>query len=182
MDGNVTWRLTGAVLAVAVLTSCMAGSPQFFEPTPEILQNREMKTRKYEGISEVDILSASAAVLQDLGFSIDESETKLGIIVGSKRSDASSDVEEALQVLTAILSLGTGGMVIDEVQEFRASIVIRPASTENVENHNVSVTFQRTVWDSDDRVSKRETLEAPEIYQDFFDRLSQSVFLERQEP
>ena len=109
MDGNVTWRLTGAVLAVAVLTSCMAGSPQFFEPTPEVLQNREMKTRNYEGISDVDILSASAAALQDLGFSIDESETKLGIIVGSKRSDASSDVEEALQVVTAILSLGHRG-------------------------------------------------------------------------
>jgi hypothetical protein len=58
--------------------------------------------------------------------------------------------------------------------------VVRPTSTANAGNHAVSVTFQRTVWDTDDKISKQETLEVSEIYQDFFERLSQSVFLEGQ--
>jgi len=45
------------------------------------------------------ILSAVAAVLQDLGFNLDESETKLGVVVASKDRDA----VEAGQVVGAIV-------------------------------------------------------------------------------
>jgi len=148
-----------------------------------------MRTRTYEGITGVDILSASAGVLQDLGFTIDESETKLGVVVGSKDADATEVAQEALWWFKAVLTYGLSAIAseTDDYQRFRASVVVRPVSlivrpvpASTSETYYVSVTFQRTVWDTDDEISKQETLEIPDIYVDFFDRLSKSVFLEAQ--
>ena len=185
MAWKATFRLTGPVLVVLVLTGCLSGDSRDprdnFELTPEHLQNREMRTRMYEGISELDILSACAGVLQDLGFTIEESESKLGVIVGSKRADVIETGEEVAWLVAAILTFGlTLERATDDYQTFRASVVVSPASTSTTDNHYVSVTFQRTVWNTADVVSKRETLEIPEIHVDFFDRLSKSVFLEGQ--
>ena len=170
---------------VLVLTSCGSSIPKgAFKLTPELLQKRVLKTRKYEGISEVDILSASAGVLQDLGFNLDESETKLGLIVGSKERDATEIGQEVWWWTKALLLKWTAFTdETDDYQKFRASVVIRvirPISKDNDKTHYVSVTFQRIVWDTADKITKQETLDEPEIYQEFFDRLSKSVFLEGQ--
>ena len=172
-------------IVVLVLTSCGSSIPKgAFKLTPELLQKRELKTRKYEGISEVDILSASAGVLQDLGFNLDESETKLGLIVGSKERDATEIGQEVWWWTKALLLKWTAFTdETDDYQKFRASVVIRvirPISKDNDKTHYVSVTFQRIVWDTADKITKQETLDEPEIYQEFFDRLSKSVFLEGQ--
>ena len=176
-------RLSVLLTVVLVLTGCGSRIPKdVFKLTPELLQKRVSKTRKYEGISEVDLLSASAGVLQDLGFNIDESETKLGLIVGSKERDATEIGQEIWWLIKAGLTYGWTMFTdeTDDYQKFRASIVIRPISKDNDKTHYVSVTFQRIVWNTDDKVSKQETLDGPEIYQEFFDRLSKSVFLEGQ--
>ena len=190
MSWSGTFKLSLPVLAAVVVTGCMLSKDDprdRFELTPEQLQNREMRTRMFEGITGVDILSASTAVLQDLGFTIDETEVKLGVVTGTKRADASNTFDETVAVLTAILSLGTESYEYDEYQRFRASVVVRPVSIivrplpeKTSETYYVSVTFQRTVWNNDDEVTRRETLEVPDIYQDFFDKLSKSVFLEAQ--
>ena len=169
-------------IMVLVLTSCGSSMPKdAFKLTPELLEKRVLKTRKYEGISEVDILSASAGVLQDLGFNLDESETKLGLIVGSKERDATEIGQEVWWWTKALLLKWTAFTdETDDYQKFRASVVIRPISKDNDKTHYVSVTFQRIVWDTADEISKQETLDEPEIYREFFDRLSKSVFLEGQ--
>ena len=169
-------------IVVLVLTSCGSIPKNAFMLTPELLQKRVQKTRKYEGISEVDILSASAGVLQDLGFNLDESESKLGLIVGSKERDATEIGQEVRWWITALLTYGYSTLSdeTDDYQKFRASVVIRPISKDNDKTHYVSVTFQRIVWDTADKISKQETLGAPKIYQEFFDRLSKSIFLEGQ--
>ena len=177
-------RLSGAVLAAAVLTACTGGASSTstsrpFEPSPGHLQNREMRTKLYEGISEANILSACAGVLQDMGFSIEESETKLGVVTGEKISDASSKNEDLITIIVSLLTLSDDEPEPD-YQKYWISVAVRPASAGNAENHHVSVTFQRIVWNTDDEIMKRETLVVPEIYQDFFNRLSKSVFLEAQ--
>ena len=164
------------LLLMLFLVSCQTTIPkEALQLSHESLKQRTLQTRKYEGIVENDVLAASAGVLQDLGFNIDESETKLGLIVGSKERDATESGQVAAAIFVALL--GGGSMPIDEKQKIKASLVVRPFKHED-KIHHVRVTFQRIVWDTHKRVSKIEGIQDPKIYQDFFDRLSKSMFLE----
>lgn len=71
--------------------------------SPENLQQRQVLTRRFETMNEAELLSASAAVLQDLGFTIDESETSVGLIVASKDRDATDAGQVAASIVMAVL-------------------------------------------------------------------------------
>jgi len=45
----------------------------------------------------------------------------------------------------------------------------------------VRVTFQRVIRNTAGQISRQEQINEPEIYQEFFDKLSQAVFLEAHE-
>ncbi|WP_421707670.1 hypothetical protein [Algihabitans sp.] len=173
--------LTAAALAsIVFLTGCQQATvPKEALQLSEVsLQKRQLQTRYFDTRDEERILSASASVLQDLGFNIDEAETDLGVIVGSKDRDAT----EAGQVAGAIflaLMLGVS-VAVDDEQKIRVSLVSSPRGS-NAGEVAVRVTFQRVVWNTRGQVSQTESLDAPELYQEFFDKLSQSVFLEAQE-
>ncbi|HPB39139.1 MAG TPA: hypothetical protein PK125_13400 [Syntrophorhabdus sp.] len=159
-----------------IILSCQPKIPkEALILTPESLENRQLQTRKYETSDEMKILGACAALLQDLGFGIDESETELGVLVGSKTRSA----ENAGQIVGAvILAILIGAyMPTDRDQVMRACIVTKPSE----ENHcSVRVTFQRIVFNSRNEVSCREFINDPEIYRDFFEKLSKAIFLEAQ--
>ena len=69
---------------------------------------------------------------------------------------------------------------MDERQRIRVSLVTRPAAA-TADVHLVRVTFQRLVWDSENEISKIEGLVEPALYQEFFAKLSKSIFLEAHE-
>ena len=142
------------------------------------LEQRQAQTRRFDTSDEAELLSASAAVLQDLGFNLDESETRLGLVVASKERDATETGQVIGAVLLAVL-LGAP-MPIDKVQKIRASLVTRPFD-ESSEGTAVRITFQRIVWNSNRQISKIEALTDPELYQRFFEKLSKAVFLEAHE-
>ena len=131
----------------------------------------------FETENEAELLSASAALLQDLGFTIDESEVDLGVIMGSKQRDAT----EAGQVVASIaLAVLTGAvMPWDDKQLIRASVVTRKAQDRN--GYAVRLTMQRVVWNTRGQVVRTEALDEPDLYRDFFHKLSGAVFLEAQE-
>lgn len=139
------------------------------------LEDRQLQTRRFETADEGALLASSAAVLQDLGFNLDESETGLGLVVGSKNRDAT----EAGQVVGAIAMAVLFGvaMPVDKEQKIRVSLVTKATNDEKTE-HAVRVTFQRIVWNTQGQVSRTEMLKDPEMYQGFFESLSKSVFLE----
>jgi hypothetical protein len=141
------------------------------------MEQRQLQTRKFEDLPEEKALSACAQVLQDLGFNIDNSEAKLGLIEGSKDREA----VETGQVVGAILVAIVFGVAIpiDKNQKMFASLVISPAASSS-NAQLVRVTFSRLVWDSHNNVSKAERLKEPAIYQEFFEKLSKSLFLEAQ--
>jgi hypothetical protein len=175
------------------------------ELSPDSLKLRQLQTRRIEGIEENALLAASAGVLQDLGFNIDESETRLGVIVASKdRSaldlgDAAEDllvdslVEAALDAMFSALfgdHFDDGDdedgedIVYDVTQKIRISVVTRPALDSSGQRRQdaqvIRITIQRLVWDSEGELSHTESIEDPKVYQKFFDRLSKSIFLELQ--
>jgi hypothetical protein len=164
----------------AVVTVCLLGfqacaptiPPAALQLSSESLQQRQLQTRRFDTQDEELLLAASAGVLQDLGFTIDNSETKVGLVFATKERDAT----EAGQVAGAIVMAVLFGVAtaIDRDQTIRVSLITRP---EGVSSINVRVTFQRMVRDTQGRISKIESLSEPELYAEFFDRLSQSVFL-----
>jgi hypothetical protein len=167
-------------LVLALLASgCSSSLPRgALKLGPESLERRSLQTRRFEGISEVDLLAASAGVIQDLGFQIDEAETGLGLIVGSKQRTARKASQIAAAVLIGILTLGESEVATDRRQEFRVSLVVRPLAEGPTDAHFVRVTFQRVIWRTDNSVSCRQSLTDPEMYQEFFGKLSNAVFLE----
>ena len=62
---------------------------------------------------------------------------------------------------------------IDARQKIQASIVTRPQNGKII----VRVTFQRIVYDDHGNVSRQESINEPDYYQEFFGRLSKSLFL-----
>lgn len=173
---NTTGSAFLAILLMLALGGCETIPKDALKLTPESLEKRSLQTRKYEGITEPDILAASAGVIQDLGFIIDESETALGVIVGSKERNAVEAGQVAAAVVVALL--GGGSMPIDKKQKLRVSLVVRPMPESDGSRHFVRVTFQRMVWNTENQISRIEGLDKPEIYQEFFDRLSKAIFLE----
>ncbi len=160
-----------------ILSSCNQTIPkEALQLTHESFELRHLQTRSFETPNEKKLLTAGAGVLQDLGFNIDESETGLGVIVGSKDRDATEAGQVAAMILVA--ALGGGAMPIDRNQKIRASLVTYPAGKGQTK---LRVTFQRIVWNTQGQVSKTQSIKDPAIYQEFFEKLSKSVFLEAHE-
>lgn len=171
--------LTLCLVSIVLLTGCQTTIPEdVLTLSPEALADRQMQTRKYETKDEAKILTACAGLLQDMGFGIDESETELGVITCSKMRSAVNAGQQVAAVAVALL--GGGYMPTDKEQKMRASVITRPIG-EDGEYVAVRVTFQRIVWNTQGLVTKSESLNDPEIYQEFFGKLSKSIFLEAQE-
>ncbi len=167
------------VMIAGVLTGCIPSIPkEALQLSAESLKDRQLQTRRYETEDEGKLLSASARLLQDLGFNIDESESKLGVIAASKNRSA---VRAGQVVASVFFALLTGvAMPIDRNQRMRASVITRPLGEEG-RGTAVRVTFQRIVWNDKNQITKMERLNDPKIYQEFFAKLSKAVFLEAHE-
>ena len=167
-----------AIFGVVLVGACAPTIPkEALQLSPDSLERRQAQTRVFETEDEAAILSASAALLQDLGFNLDESEVELGVIVGSKNRDAT----EAGQVVASIVLAALLGVYTpwDDEQKIRASVITRKILERN--GFAVRLTMQRIVWNTNGQVSRTEPLDEPEMYQEFFDKLSKAVFLEAQE-
>jgi len=181
--GRANAPVAAVLLGLFLFTGCAQTIPkEALQLSPESLQNRQLQTKRFD-TDELTLLNASTALLQDLGFLIDESTPGCGVLVCSKRRDAT----DAGQIV-GYLALGilTGVYVPpDRDQLIRASLVTRPLVVNEEDKSKsqtaVRVTFQRIVWNQQGHVTKQELINEPPIYQDFFDKLSQSLFLEAHE-
>lgn len=172
--------LAWLLILVMWLGGCMTALPgDAVELSADTLQRRHLQTRRFDGISEAEILNASTGVLQDLGFSLDESETELGVIVASKNRSAIAPAQVATSILLKLfLDIERD---VDDRQHIRVALVSRPVDESAVSSYQVRVTFQRVVWNTSGEVTTTEAIDDPEIYQRFFDQLSKSIFLEAQQ-
>jgi hypothetical protein len=173
-----------------LLVGCVAphDPAEFFQLSPESPQQRANQTRLFETSDGIELLSASAAALQDLGFQLEESVRDVGFLRATKERSA----REYGQEIARFLLLITGNQTpVDLHQKIAAALVARPAATD-ASRYEVRIMFYRVVWKGDGSASRgggqseyippgqqqMEMIRDPEIYQQFFSRLSKAVFLE----
>jgi hypothetical protein len=186
------------VLAGLLLSGCMqmATPESFFELSPDSTKVKAMQTRLFETADEKELLSASAAVLQDLGFQIEESDVGVGVLRAAKERSARELGPEILQGLVFLGSL-VGQVVgvpvilvpVDLHQKIGATLVTRRAE-QDASRYMVRIVFYRTVWKGDGESGRQyippgqqwmEVINDKEIYRQFFAKLSKGVFLEAQQ-
>jgi hypothetical protein len=152
----------------------------------------------FETTNEKELLSASAAVLQDLGFQIEESEVEMGILRAAKERSARAFWQEFWQGLILLLSAAAtafGGsnaiyiMPVDLHQQIGATLATRPVA-EDDSRFTVRILFHRMVWKGDGQSGDQyippgqnwmQMIYDGRIYQQFFAKLSKGLFLEAHE-
>jgi hypothetical protein len=166
------------------LINCVASIPKgFLKPSAGNLETRQLQIRQYATKDQVQIITAVAGVLQDLGFTLDESESELGLVSASKKADASRKGEKFLAGLADFLGALSGSSsniseTLDDTQVVKASVIAKPSLDEG--KTVVRITIQRIVWTQGGQISKVESVKEPGIYEKFYDSLSKAIFLEAQ--
>ena len=145
----------------------------------QTVAGRQLSQRRFDTTDENRLLQASVAVLQDLGFLLEETAAGSGFVVASKQRDAVETGQVATQMLLVLLAAAAGTRadpVWERDQKIRVSVSTRPSP-----DHAATlarVTFQRAIWNTKNQLSRTETISEPRIYQEFFDKLSQATFLQ----
>lgn len=168
-------KLAALLSMIVLLTACETLPKDAFKLSATTLEDRQTQSRRFDTRDEIALLSAGIGVLQDMGYTIDESEKDAGLITASKSADATSGGQVAAAVFVALL--GGGSTPIDKEQKIKVSFVTVPSKMEKG-SYQARITFQRVIWNTQNAISRAETIKDVEIYQEFFSKLSKSVFLE----
>jgi len=139
------------IFLAILINGCVTIPQNTFVSTPELLKQRQIETRRYDGIKENDLIVACSIVLQDLGFNLENVEIKLGVLTANKQRDATDGVQVAAAIALALL--GGGSTPIDKDQTIRVSLIVRPVinsdDSSSLDNHFVRVSFQRIIRRTD---------------------------------
>lgn len=169
------------IASFVILAGCASVPAGFLKPTEGSMQKRALQIRQYDTTDETKIITSVAGVLQDLGFTLDDSETDLGFVAASKKADAKNGGQMAGAVFLDVLSALGGSYSnnaarCDKSQVLKASVITKPSL--DGKKMVVRVTFQRIVWNMSNQINRVETISEAEVYQKFYDSLSKAIFLE----
>lgn len=162
----------GYVVLISLLLSACVSYKNLYVPDANYLERRNIETRLFDTTNTKELLIASAQLLQDMGYKITESDTEIGVITASKDREAMST---AGKVAIAFLA-GLNGQqaVYADKQKFYVSVVTTKANEHQIKTR---VTFARIVYNNLGTAVRIEKLDDNKLYIEFFDKLSQSVFL-----
>jgi hypothetical protein len=172
-----------SLLLIVCLGGCATTIPKAALRLPEsTLEVRAIQTRTLEASSEINILKATIAVLQDMEFNIDRIEKPLGVITASKLSDADSAGEKTgLFFLDMLCAIGGGGCNASSTarddQHITLTMVVLPSLARDGE-YSVRITIQRVIHDKVERIKILERIDDAETYQAIFDNLRKSLFIQ----
>lgn len=182
-------RLCGAFVLAVCVAGC-TGIPEEAYRLPASSQAvREAQSRTFEVPAETSILQATVALMQDMEYNFDTIEYPLGVLSGSKVVDVDSTLKNAgliaadifMVLLSAVggsTSVGGGAyMGADDEMKLTATVVVLP-SLEHEGQYTARITILSELIDKMDRVKKVRMIEDPVIYQEIFEKLSKSVYLE----
>lgn len=170
-----------ALALVAALAACARDvTPDDFAPGADAQVDRARQTRRFDGVTEQQLLAASVSVLQDLGFTVNRSNAALGLVLAVKTREAKAPDQKAL-LITMMFIAAMGGSApqtgpIHEDQTISATVTIRPVPGTDSKSQFVRVTFHRLVRQP--LVMDAGILRNAELYDAFGELLSKAIFLE----
>jgi hypothetical protein len=177
-------RAAYSLLLIACVSGCAPTIPKAALRLPQsTLEVRAIQTRTLEASSEIAILTATIAVLQDMEFNIDRIEKPLGVITASKLSDADRKGEKAGLFFLDMLCVISNGVSCEasstarDDQHITMTIVVLP-SLALKGAYLVRITIQRVIHDKVERIKVLERIDDAETYQDIFDNLRKSLFIQ----
>jgi hypothetical protein len=180
--------LAGVLLLCGCLAGCESIPEEAYRLPPSSQGVREAQTRTFEVPAEANILQASVALMQDMDYNFDTIEYPLGVLSGSKTVDADSIARNAglvaadiaLVILAVIGGQVPGGSLYaqaDDEIKLTVTMVVLP-SLENEGQYTARITIRSELVDKSDHVKKVVMIEDPVVYQEIFEKLSKSLFLE----
>lgn len=116
-------------------------------PASSAVATRARQSRRFDTADQMLMMQSAIGALQDLGYTIEESNAGTGVIVASRVS---------------------GGRI-------RAQVYVR--ALPNGAGTAMRATFQRILYRPGAMLAVGETLDEPLLYQGFFERVAQSAFL-----
>jgi hypothetical protein len=180
--------LLSALLLCALVAGCESIPEEAYRLPPSSQSLREAQTRTFDVPAEADILQASVALMQDMEYNFDTIAYPLGVLSGSKTVDADSLARNAglvaadivLTILSVMAGQPPGGSLYaaaDDEINLRVTMVVLP-SLENKGQYTARITIRSELVDKSDHVKKVVMIEDPVVYQEIFQKLSKSLFLE----
>ncbi len=143
---------------------------QIGAPPANAAEIRERQTARFQVNSEERLLVEATQVLQDLGFTVEESAPRFGVLAGTKDRDAVEVPQVVGQIALAIGFALLGAQynpVWDTDQVIRATLSTRPLGPGEV---SLRVSFERIVTNNQG-ASRVEQLTAPEFSTGFFEQV-----------
>ncbi len=146
-----------------------------WRPPANAAQIRERETARFALRDETTLLVEATAVLQDLGFTIEESAPRLGVLAGAKDRDATEVGQVAGQIAMTV-GLALLGVrynpVWDKDQLIRVTLTTLPLRSEGAVQMRVS--FERIVINTQG-LARAERLIAPEFSSGFFEQVRKGL-------
>ncbi|HSC94583.1 MAG TPA: hypothetical protein VLC73_06415 [Burkholderiales bacterium] len=169
-----------ALLILAQGCATEPGPAELMRVGPQAAANREAQTRRFNDVSESELLAACVSVLQDQGFRITTSEGRLGVITGSKpRSVEDIFADLGRQSLLAGVTFGLHpDIAMGPAQGFGVVLATRNVGG-LARSHEVRVTFY-LMWGvrdphSPDKPLSARAITTPTLYQQFFGMLGTTL-------
>lgn len=143
-------------------------------PAPELtqLQIRQMQTREYSDVTEVQVIKAVISALMDEGYGISSTDKELGIITAAKEVyDLDSNTK-----FIAEFNLGAGAGTYQTTLRSEASSLIKTYGN----NIQVRISIiQKGVSNAGGNIWSQPVYNA-NVYQSIFSKVSKAVFLEKE--
>lgn len=170
-------RMSLVVMSMTTLIACQP-DPEWANkealrigsPRANAAEIRERQTARFQVGSEERLLVEATQVLQDIGFTVEESVARYGVLAGSKERDATETGQVVGQIALSVALALLGARhnpVYDTDQVIRATLTTRRISASESQ---LRVSFERIVT-TNQGTSRVEELIEPEFSEGFFERI-----------
>ena len=151
-------RYLTVFVAFALLSACQTTGTAVdaLSATSSFLAKRQTESRVFEVKDGTVMIRSIVETLQDFGFRISESNVNAGLVSGSKSAKS--------------------GDVFQRYSDVKVTVTISPVRSGR---STVRTNFQKIIPHPDPRLFRAEPITDPKLYTKFYDSVSQSLFLLR---